>query len=280
MTITSVKQLGALSGRMLTRAVPSMPYARYTVCPGPDLKSGPILVAVHGISRDHNALMSALSTEAQRNGYTLIAPIFNERIFGDYQRLGRSGLGERADLALNAILDDAKLLLDINGPKHLLGFSGGAQFAHRYVYAWPDRFQTVTLVAAGWYTSFSSQRRFPMGQASTPRLEGLTFDASSLLRTPTHVLIGENDTKRDSALRKRDSLDRRQGRDRLARARWFHRELVRRSSRLLLDIDHRLTVLPNCGHDVVETAIRGNLARHVFEFMERNHASTTHIASA
>lgn len=280
MTITAMKQTGALSGLTLTRTVPSASHVRYTVCPAADPKSGPVLVAVHGIGRDHNALMSALSGEAQRNGYTLIAPVFDERNFNDYQRLGRSGLGERSDLALNLILADAELLLGIKGPMHLLGFSGGAQFAHRYVYAWPDRFHTVTLVAAGWYTSLSSRRQFPIGQATTPRLEGLEFDASALLRTPTHVLVGENDTERDPALRKRDWLDRRQGRDRLARARWFHRQLVRRSSRLSLDVDHQLTVLPNCGHDVVETAIRGKLAQHVFEFLKHSNAFTPRIAPA
>ncbi|MEL7311558.1 MAG: hypothetical protein AAFN07_08615 [Pseudomonadota bacterium] len=269
-----------LTGRVLTRELPSAPHIRYLACPGPDLPNGPVMVAVHGIGRDPGALISALSDRAQQDGFSLIAPMFDELRFSDYQRLGRSGRGERADLALNAIIADAKSVFGISGAMHLFGFSGGAQFAHRYVYAWPNPFKTATLVAAGWYTPMRTRRRFPNGLAQTPRLEGLEFHAKSLLSTPTHILVGEHDTLRDRSLRKTEKLDRVQGRHRVARAEWFYRQLVRRSKKHELPCLHQLTVLPNCGHDVVDTAIRGGLARHVFDFVQRDFINTKLIACA
>ncbi|MEL7022318.1 MAG: hypothetical protein AAGL69_01150 [Pseudomonadota bacterium] len=269
-----------LAGRVFLRVLPSAPHIRYLVCPGPDLPNGPVLVAVHGIGRDPRALLSALSDRAQQDGFTLIAPIFDELTFSDYQRLGRSGRGERADLALNSIIADAESAFDIIGAMHLFGFSGGAQFAHRYLYAWPNQFKTAALVAAGWYTPMRTRRRFPNGLGQTRRLPGLQFQAQSLLNTPIHILVGEHDTLRDRSLRKTQALDRVQGRHRVARAQWFYRQLVRHTIGRQSSCLHQITVLPNCGHDVVDTAIHGGLARHVFNFLQRNSMNTELIASA
>ncbi len=270
MSAETIRQGVSLAGRVLARTVPFASGARYLISHGPSPEKGPILVAIHGIGRDPDALIHVLSDAAQQHGFTLIAPQFDERRYQDFQRLGRTGLGERADLALNDILDDAESLLGLKGKRHIFGFSGGAQFAHRYVSAWPGRFETATLVAAGWYSNFSRRRQFPRGLAPTSRLPGITFDASALLRTPTHVIVGENDTKRDGTLRQSKRLDAQQGANRVARAKWFYRQLQKRSRRHGLNTDHKFTILKNCGHDAVEAAVRGNLSESVFDHILRN----------
>ena len=49
------------------------------------------------------------------------------------------------------------------GPFYLFGFSGGAQFAHRYVLAHPDRVAAAGIGAAGWYTFPDSATPYPYG---------------------------------------------------------------------------------------------------------------------
>ena len=66
----------------------------------------------------------------------VIAPLFDAAGFPDYQRLGRRGLGSRADLALIALVDDVLSSRGLQSRKlHLFGHSGGAQFTHRFVIA-------------------------------------------------------------------------------------------------------------------------------------------------
>ena len=266
MSLLPVSPPSPVPDRMLLRAVPGATKQKYLVCPGPHLNTSRLLVAVHGISRDAGSMLRALSEDARRHNSTVIAPVFDARTFPDYQRLGRAGRGARADLALNAIVEDAVRWLGLTGSHHLFGFSGGAQFAHRYVYAWPDRFRTVTLASAGWYTPFKSDRRFPNGTGRTSRLDDLHFNPRALASTPTHVLVGARDVARDAALRQTSNIDQQQGRNRRVRARWFYDELVAYSHSVAPDVVHRFTVLPNTNHDVVEAVIRGKLGRALFDY--------------
>mgnify|MGYP002640863476 FL=1 len=59
----------------------------------------PIFVTVHGISRNAREHAKRFAPFAERYGVILIAPVFSQKRFPDYQRLGRKGKGERADIA-------------------------------------------------------------------------------------------------------------------------------------------------------------------------------------
>jgi len=229
-----------------------------------------VLVTVHGISRNASFMLSSLGELAERHGYTLLAPQFGQRSFPDYQRLGRQGSGARADLALLMMLADARREIGIGDPVDLFGFSGGAQFAHRFAMAHPGVSRTVSLAAAGWYTDPGGRRRYPLGTRSTRRLPGLRFEPRGLLDTPTLVLVGDQDVERDSALRRRDWLDRIQGRTRLERARWFQRRLVRLADPAR-SVQHEFLVLDRTAHDFAQAVFNGDLATHLFEFCERHH---------
>ena len=51
-----------------------------------------VLVVVHGISRNAPFMLRCLAESAEATGYTLLAPVFSQRTYGDYQRLGREGV--------------------------------------------------------------------------------------------------------------------------------------------------------------------------------------------
>ncbi len=78
----------------------------------PEQPRGEILVLVHGISRNCRPLLDAFLAPATARGVTLIAPLFDEQRCRDYQRLGRNGRGPRADLILEAIVDEVVKCLE------------------------------------------------------------------------------------------------------------------------------------------------------------------------
>jgi predicted esterase len=76
------------------------------------------------------------------------------------------------------------------------GFSGGAQFAHRFAYAHPERTQAVAAHSAGWYDpppSWARQVPFlvTVGLEDTQRVEWARWFARSLEREGYEVELVE-----------------------------------------------------------------------------------------
>jgi pimeloyl-ACP methyl ester carboxylesterase len=237
----------------------------YQYIPARGAIPGRTLVSVHGISRnarDHARLLAPL---AEQYGTTLIAPLFDETLFADYQRLGRRGRGERADLALNEVLRDA---LGTTKPKiRLFGYSGGGQFAHRYAWANPDRVTALALAAPGWFTFPDANRRYPYGLALDDCLPGVDFDPDRFLRIPTLVLVGAHDVERNGSLRRSRRLDRLQGRDRVVRGKRWIRAMKRAARARGYTTRYRFRCLPNTDHDFVASMTRDAMGVTVFRFL-------------
>ena len=228
------------------------------------------LVLVHGIGREVDGLQRWFGGLASQHGYNLLLPMFDEKRFRDYQRLGRDGLGERADTALLAMMEDVRGMgMNLPDRVPIFGFSGGAQFAHRFALAHGGRVQSLICAAAGWYTPLRPKTRYPYGLGRCARLEDLAFCPERLLAMPTLTLVGELDRERDDTVRDRRRLNVEQGETRLERANWWHKHLRRASRRRGVAPQHELQVMPNCGHNLRDCALHGALAERVFDFVER-----------
>jgi hypothetical protein len=95
-------------------------------------KRPPLMVSVHGISRNARQHAKLLSSMAELYGVIVLAPLFSEKQFPDYQRLGRLRRGPRADLALDRIVGEVLYLTGADSERlYLFGYSGGGQFAVR-----------------------------------------------------------------------------------------------------------------------------------------------------
>ena len=257
------------NGKVFVRTPSGLNGFEYYIRPSRQPDPGRILVAVHGISRRAGFMIRALANAADKHDYTLVAPLFNHGRYSDYQRLGRKGRGERADLAFLAMLEDVAQLLDFEFRPHLLGFSGGAQFAHRFVSAHPDAVKSLVAAAAGWYTSPNPDLTFPHGTRRNKKLENVTFDFDALARTPTLVLIGDQDSRRDRSVRRNEAIDREQGLNRLERAHWFHRQLS--SERPFHTTpQHELQILPNTDHDFGRAVANGGLDERTLRFCDKH----------
>jgi poly(3-hydroxybutyrate) depolymerase len=179
----------------------------------------PLFVAVHGISRNGHEQAQLFSSYCEEFGVVLVAPLFTEEHSKDYQRLGRAGHGPRADAALNSILEEVVRLTGAASAQiHLFGFSGGAQFAHRYTMAYPHRVARAVIAAAGWYTFPDPKTRYPYGIRRSRDLPEVRFDAEEFLQVPMTVLVGDRDTTTEH-LRCTERVNRQQGETRIERAR-------------------------------------------------------------
>lgn len=258
---------------IIRRTLPGYTDFSYFAWLSPDPDPDRFLVLVHGIARQADFIMRAFVGAAERYNYSLLAPVFSYRSYPDYQRLGRSGLGERADTAFTGMLDDAAERLGMGSEFDLFGFSGGAQFAHRLAYAYPGIARSMVLAAAGWYTPPDPRRRFPYGLRRTKRLPGARFKTGGILATPTLTMVGDRDTQRDEALRKCDAVDLVQGGNRLARARWFNRTLSRLALQRGFVDRHEFLKLPDTGHDFATAVQAGGLVQATLSFCDRQSQS-------
>jgi pimeloyl-ACP methyl ester carboxylesterase len=226
----------------------------WVVAPPEPASAAVPLVAVHGIGRKAREVAGTFRRTALGQRRPLVAPLFDRQAWPRYQRAIDPA---RADLALLDLLDElvAHGRLPAADSFELLGFSGGAQFAHRFAMRHPRRVRRLHLVAAGWYT-FPDRAPFPygLGGALGAALAAALYD---FLAIPMHVLVGAGDTERDATLRSGPAIDRQQGRHRVERAvRWS--TACRAAARARgIEADIRLELLGGCGHDLAACAHAG-----------------------
>jgi pimeloyl-ACP methyl ester carboxylesterase len=258
-------QRGLPRGEIVRRTLEGEPDNEYFAYVPVALASGaPIFVSVHGISRGIFEQLRYFQEFCERCGVAMVAPHFTAERHGDYQRLGRSGRGPRADLLLDRYVAEVASLTGADATKlHLFGVSGGAQFVHRYLMAHPQKVACAVAVAAGWYTFPDTRIKFPYGIRPNRKLPGVAFDPERFLRVPVTVIVGEKDTGLD-AVRRNERLDRQQGRNRVQRAReWV---ATMRVSAEIFGIEPcvRYLEIRGADHSFTDLCERGALPARVF----------------
>jgi pimeloyl-ACP methyl ester carboxylesterase len=226
----------------------------------------PVLVAVHGISRNAREQVQMFSQWADRGGFAIVAPFFARDRYRDYQRLGLEKGGRRADEFLNCALDSFERWTGAPVASVVMfGFSGGAQFAHRYTLMNPDRVHALVLGAAGWYTMPDEAEPFPLGLADLPVPMERARD--KWLSLPMLVVVGSRDTERDDALRQTPHIDAAQGRNRIERAQCFAAAMREAAARHGIAPHVEFALLDGVGHGFAESMRRGGLAERALPFL-------------
>jgi pimeloyl-ACP methyl ester carboxylesterase len=247
-------------GRVLRRALRSDPTQDYMVyVPESAVRGAPVLVAVHGVSRNAHEQAVVFSRLCDARGAVLLVPIFTKDQHRDYQRLGRKGRGPRVDLLLHRCLSEVASLSGADVAQiRLFGFSGGAQFAHRYLMAHPHRVARAVVAASGWYTFPDRARRFPYGIRVNRSLPGVHFVPEQFLRVPVKVLIGSRDLG-SNKMRSSADLDAQQGTNRVERARRWVAAMRTAASAYGLRRRVSLTEVPDIDHSFTAFYERGAL---------------------
>jgi poly(3-hydroxybutyrate) depolymerase len=257
-------------GHVLLRALRSDPTQEYLAyVPHSAGRHAPVLVSVHGVSRNAHEQAAVFSELCDAHGAVLVAPIFNVDQHKDYQRLGRKGRGARVDHLLHRHLAEMVSLSGADATQvYLFGFSAGAQFAHRYLLAHPHRVARAVVVAAGWYTFPDATQRFPYGIRSNGSLEGVVFNPERFLRVPVEVVVGGRDVG-STNLKRGERVDAQQGTNRLERARRWVGAMRAAAEAHGLEPTVTLTEVPNIDHSFREFCARGALVERVGRFLFR-----------
>lgn len=260
-------------------ACKAWPDARYYLALPKTLNENtPVLVSVHGISR--NALEHAESFASYCNnlGWAVVAPLFTASLFPKYQQLGFARKHEhpRPDFAMNAILDEVAGLTGVRtGKVYMFGYSGGGQFVHRYGLIHPHRVIAAALGAPGWYTFPDRSAPFPRGLRFNARNARFNLEGDRALGIPTAVFVGAQDVDRDVSFNTSQKIDEQQGRTRPERGRRWIAAMAAAARRRSLDTRYEFSELEECGHCFAECISIGRLNLRALDFLIRAGAPAT-----
>lgn len=138
----ALRRLEVWPARHTLAANPAQEYYLYVPAGQP---AAPVFVAVHGAGGSGADMYRVWAAHAEREGFVLVCPSFQ----AGYQRLEAG-----ADEGLTAILDEVARehpAARSRRPVFLVGFSGGAQFVHRWAFRHPDQVCGVAALSAGSY---------------------------------------------------------------------------------------------------------------------------------
>jgi len=215
----------------------------------------PPLVAVHGIRRDARAQAVLLQTIAIEQNRPVIAPLFDEDQWRKYQLVV---LKKRADLALISLMAELREEgLWQTDTFDLSGFSGGAQFAHRFAMLFPHLVSSLSVASAGWYT-FPDDAPFPYGLGTRPKKRakevvdwGPSIEAGlkKFLSMPIQVFVGSLDCHQDANVRSGPEIDRQQGLNRVERGRRWADAVRDYATERDIACDISFALLEGCPHN-------------------------------
>jgi hypothetical protein len=218
----------------------------------------PIVIVMHGASREAERYYNDWRTEAVKLGLIVVVPYFSRE---DFPRSAHYNLGyvfepetgdqrpaESWTFAMIEPLFDAVVERLGGQQTHytLFGHSAGSQFLHRFLYYVPDaRVKRAIAANAGWYTMPDFGVRYPYGLAESGLSEEILagYFARDLV-----VLLGGADTLReDEDLRKTPEAEL-QGPHRFDRGHTFYRVARAKAADLGVEFNWRLQEVPGAGH--------------------------------
>lgn len=159
----------------------------------------PLLVWIHGTGRRLSALYEEeLMSFADRTPCAILAPLFPAGLDGpndldSYKKLRSSSL--RSDQALLSILDEiSPRWPEIQTDKiFMMGFSGGGQFAHRFLYLYPERLAGVSVGAPGRVTMLDFSQKWPIGVQDTEALFARPVGLDRIQQVAIQLVVGSED---------------------------------------------------------------------------------------
>ena len=253
------------------RTCQAMPDAQYFYArPSRPTQDAPVLVSVHGISRNAREHVRTFAQYCNSLGWVVVAPLFPADRFPKYQQLdfARKHDYSRPEPALNAILDEITKLTGANTERiYMFGFSGGGQFVHRYAMVNPHRVIAAALGAPGWYTFPDPGAPFPRGLHINARETGFRLEEKSMFGVPAAVFVGTQDIDRDKTLNTSPKIDAQQGRTRLERGRRWVAAMRATAQSHGLDTCYDFCELEGCGHSFTECMVTGRMNVRALEFL-------------
>jgi len=235
---------------------PAVPVKMYV--PETATADTPIVIVMHGASRDLERYYNDWRTEGEKHGFIVVVPWFSADAFPGSARYnlgwvfdpdtGKKRPRKRWTFAaIEPLFDDVVRRVDGKQASYtLFGHSAGSQFVHRFLYFVPDaRVKRAIAANAGWYTMPDYGVEWPYG------LRDSGTDPARLgdyLGRDLVVLLGDADMIReDDDLRKTPEAEL-QGPHRYARGHTFYRVAKARAAELGVDFGWQLQEVAGAVH--------------------------------
>ncbi len=157
----------------------------------------PLVIVVHGTLRQPQVYRDEFVQFAEEHQCAVLAPLFPAGIedpddIDNYKRIEFRGI--RFDRLLIDMADDYARRYGLSFSRwYLHGFSGGGQFAHRFLYLHPERLAAVSIGAPGAVTLIDPDREWWVGTADLPERFGTSLDLDAVRRVPALLVIGADD---------------------------------------------------------------------------------------
>lgn len=156
-----------------------------------------ILVVVHGTERGNQGLRDTFAALADSLNLIVLAPLFpggvgsvGERDAYKYIQAG----GLRYDHVLLDMLAEVRGRYGVETERCLMfGFSGGAHFAHRFLYLHPEQLTAVSVCAPGSPTLLDPDRDWWVGTRGVRERFGRDIDLEAVRRVRVHLAVGRDD---------------------------------------------------------------------------------------
>lgn len=213
----------------------------------------PVVIVLHGINRNLDYTMNTWEPLADRFGFMVVVPHFDDRAFpgafGYGQGSVRDGTVPR-NSAFNAI---GPIFAEVRQRYHLqrdgfrlFGHSAGAQFVHRFLYFNPQApVERAVISMGGWYTLPDPGEDWPYGLNGTAVSRS---DLERIMALRVVLQVGSLDRKRDENLRETREADA-QGRNRVTRGFNYFEAMQDRAEGFRTPFNWRFIVVPQAGHD-------------------------------
>lgn len=162
-------------------------------------KKLPLLVWIHGTGRNLDALhQENMVSFANSTPCAILAPLFPAGLNGpndlDSYKILRSQ-SVASDLVLLSILDEiAARWPGIRTDRvFMMGFSGGGQFAQRFLYVHPEKLLAVSVGAPGRPTTLDPEQSWPVGVANVETLFARPIRKHIIQQVPIQLAVGSAD---------------------------------------------------------------------------------------
>lgn len=218
----------------------------------------PIVIVMHGWSREAKRYFDDWRALAEAGGFVVVVPHFPVKDFPTAthynlghvfdEKTGRErSKSEWTFSAIEPLFDE---VVARTGSKQtgytLFGHSAGAQFVHRFLYYMPEaRVRRYIAANAGWYTMPDFDTRYPYG------LEDAAIDEDRLIaafQKDVVLLLGREDQDHNDPDLRNTPEAKHQGKNRFARGLTMFAVAKTNAEKLGIDLKWRLVIVDDAGH--------------------------------
>ncbi len=228
-----------------------------------DPRERPILIVMHGSSRNADDYRDSWIDEADRHGALLVVPEFDDRYSSREYNQGNLKADE-PDRRTFAVIEElfqwvrTEVGSSADG-YHLYGHSAGGQFVHRFMMYQQDHHVTRAVAAnAGWYTTPDPEVGFPYGLADGPDI-----DMAQAFRQPLIIALGTADDESETSNMRTTDQAMAQGRARFERGHFFFEVAEKQAAEVGAELAWQLKTVIAAEHSNDQMA--PSAARFLFE---------------